>query len=222
MLPMPRHNGRPNAQSGVGAKLPLFSVACRGSVYLMGPCPDPRGSCNSVFRYPSPFGWSCGVPTGSPVFSLALAPEVKTGEIAGIKAAQADKRSARGSKEGKGTGICVSQQQFLFSRSSGCRLVAAPWASKRSLAPGRAPWRRRPLAAAWQPVRLSAARPTRSIVKNSPPIAERTRARQGGLNCPAEVQPVPNLKPSTCASATVAFLLPMQAADAARDDQEGR
>lgn len=26
-------------------------------------------SCNSVFRYPSPFGWSCGVPAGSPVFS---------------------------------------------------------------------------------------------------------------------------------------------------------
>lgn len=222
MLPMLRHNGRPNAQSGGEAKLPLFSVVCRGSVLLMGPRIDPCGSCNSVFRYPSPFGWSCLVPSGSPVFSQALAPAVKTGEIAGLKAAQVDRRSARGSKEGKGTGICVSQQQFLFSHSSDCRPVAAPLVSKRSLAPVRAPWRQRPLAAAWQLVRLSAARPTRSIVKNSPLIAERSRARQGGLNCPAEFQPVPNLKPSACASAAVAFLLPMQAADAARDDQEGR
>ncbi len=222
MLPMPRHNGRRVAQSGAEAKMPLFSEACRGTVVLMEPRPDPRGSCNSVFRYPSPFGWSCGVPTGSPVFSKALALVVKTGEITGTIAAQVGRRSARGSNEEKGTGICVSQQQFLFSHSSDCRLVAAPWGSKRLSAPGRAPWRQQPLAAAWQPVRLSAARPTRSIVKNSPPAAERARAPQRGLNCPAEFQSVPNLKPSTCASAAVAFLLPMQAAEAARDDQEGR
>ncbi|SMP33854.1 hypothetical protein SAMN06265373_109146 [Shimia sagamensis] len=222
MLPMPRHNGQAIAQSGTEAKLPLFSVACRGSVFLMERRHNARRSCNSVFRYPSPFGWSCVVPSGSPVFSAVLARRVKTGEIVGIIAAQSDKRSARDSKEGKGTGICVSQQQFLFLRSSDCRLVAAPWASKRSLAPGRAPWRQQQSVAVWQPVRLSAARPTRSIVKNSPPVVERARAPQGDLNCPAELQPVPNPKPSTCVSTAVAFLLPMQAAVAAREDQEGR
>ncbi len=222
MLPMPRHNGQAIAQSGKEAKLPLFSVVCRGKVTVMERGVVAHCSCNSVFRYPSPFGWSCVVPSGSPVFSAALACRVKSGEIVGTLTAQADIRSANRPVTGRGTYTCVSQQQFPSLRSLGFRRAVGPWASKRLSARVPAPWRQRPLAAAWQLARLSAARPTRSIVKNSPPAAERHSAPQGDLNCPAELQPVPNPKPSTCVSAAVAFLLPMQAAVAAREDQEGR
>lgn len=222
MLPMPRHNGQAIAQSGTEAKLPLFSVVCRGKVTVMERGVVAHRSCNSVFRYPSPYGWSCIVPSGSPVFSVALARPVKTGEIVGTITGQVDRRSADKPTSGRGTDTCVSQQQFPSLRSLGFRRAAGPWASKRSSARVQAPLRQRPLAAALRPARLSAARPTRSIVKNSPPAVERHCAPQGDLNCPAETQPVPNPKPSTCASATVAFLLPMQAAVAAREDQEGR
>ncbi len=222
MLPMPRHNGRAIAQSGSEAKLPLFSVTCRGKVTVMEARHDPRTSCNSVFRYPSPFGWSCSVPSGSPVFSTTLALLGKTGDIAGTIADQAGKRPAQNPTEGRGTDTCVSQQQFPLSHSLGFRLVAGPWASKRSSGQVRAPWPRQPLAAASRPAPLSAVQPTRSIVKNSPPAAERDCAPQGDLNCPAEIQPVPNPKPSTCESAAVAFLLPVSAKPVAGPDQEGR
>lgn len=222
MLPMPRHNGQAIAQSGAEAKLSLFSVVCRGRVTVMERGVVAHRCCNSVFRYPSPFGWSCVVPSGSPVFSAALARPVKTGEIVGTLTAQVDIRSANRPVTGRGTDTCVSQQQFPSLRSLGSRHAAGPWASRRLLARAQAPLRQRPLVAAWQPAQLSAARPTRSIVKNSPPAAERHFAPQGDLNCPAELQPVPNPKPSTCASAAVAFLLPMPAAVAAREDQEGR
>ncbi len=222
MLPMPRHNGQAIAQSGTEAKLPLFSVVCRGKVTVMERGVVAHCSCNSVFRYPSPYGWSCIVPSGSPVFSVTLARPAKTGEIVGVNTDQAGCRSADKPTSGRGTDTCVLLQQFPSLRSLGFRHAAGPWASKRSSARVQAPWRQRPLVAALRPVRLSAARPTRSIVKNSPPAAERLCAPQGDLNCPAETQPVPNPKPSTCASAAVAFLLPMQAAFAAREDQEGR
>ncbi len=222
MLPMPRHNGQAIAQTGTEAKLPLFSVVCRGKVTVMERGVVAHRSCNSVFRYPSLFGWSCVVPSGSPVFSAALARRVKTGEIVGAITDQVDQRSADNPVMGRGTDTCVSQQQFPSLRSLGFRPVAGPWASKRLSAQAQAPWRQQPSAAVWQPARLSAARPTRSIVKNSPPAVERHCAPQGDLNCPAETQPVPNPKPSTCVSAAVAFLLPMPAAVAAREDQEGR
>ncbi len=222
MLPMPRHNGQAIAQCGTEAKLSLFSVICRGKVTVMERGVVAHRSCNSVFRYPSPYGWSCIVPSGSPVFSVALARPVKTSEIVGAITDQAGSRSADKPTSGRGTDICVSLQQFPSLRSLGFRHAAGPWASKRSSARVQAPWRQRPLAAALRPARLSAARPTRSIVKNSPPAAERLCAPRGDLNCPAETQPVPNPKPSACASTAVAFLLPMQAAVAAREDQEGR
>lgn len=222
MLPMPRHNGQAIAQCGTEAKLSLFSVICRGKVTVMDRGVVAHRSCNSVFRYPSPYGWSCYVPSGSPVFSAALARRVKTGEIVCVNSDQAGSRSADNPVSGRGTNTCVSQQQFPLLRSLGFRRVAGPWASKRSSARVQAPWRQRPSAAALRPARLLAVRPTRSIVKNSPPTVERVCAPQGDLNCPAEFQPVPNPKPSTCASAAVAFLLPMQAVVAAREDQEGR
>jgi len=222
MLPMPRHNGQAIAQSGTEAKLPLFSVVCRGKVTVMERGVVAHRSCNSVFRYPSPFGWSCIVPSGSPVFSAALARPAKTGEIVRTLTGQAGRRSADNPISGRGTNTCVSQQQFPLLRSLGFRHAAGPWASRRSSARVQAPLRQRPLAAALRPARLSAVRPTRSIVKNSPPAAERRCAPLGDLNCPVETQPVPNPKPSTCASAAVAFLLPMSVVQATGEDQEGR
>ncbi len=227
ILPMPQQNGRSVAQSGEGGDLALFSVACRGMLLVMGSRPDPRGSCNSVFRYPSPFGWSCGVPSGSPVFCNALVCGGKTGEYAGTIMAQAGTRPAHAlqwaPKRERGTGTCASQQQHSQSlHSSGFRPAATPLASKRSSARARAPQLRRWLAATLRPAPLWAARPTSSIAKNSPTSADRFCGTQVDLISPAATQPGSNPKPSTCASAAVAFLLPMQAAGAAREDQEGR
>ena len=222
MLPMSRHNGQAVAQGGAEVKSPLFSVTCRGMITVMERGVVAHRSCNSVFRYPSPSGWSCVVPSGSPVFSMALASQDETGDIAGTKAERAGTRPVKIPIRERGTGTCVSQQHSLFLHSSGFRPVVTLLVSRRSSGRAQAPWQRQRLAATWRPVRSWAARPTLFIAKNSPSVADRRRGHQSDLMLPAALRLDLKPKPSTCASATVAFLLPVSAGSLAGQDQEGR
>ncbi len=206
ILPMYMRFGQVCAQRGGADAFPLRRRAVHGMITHMETFVVRAFSCNSVFRYPSPFGWSCGVTAGSPIFSFRVARNQKTGESAVAGNATAGTRTA----QERGTGRCNSKQHSLVSSHSR-RLahVATRLASKRSLAPVRAPQRPRLLAATLRRAPLSAAQPALSIAKNSPQNADLTAPRS--FAC-ALSQTDPRHKPPLRSRATVAFLLPMRAA----------
>ena len=206
ILPMHRRFGQVCAQTWGVDEFPLRNRAVHGMITNMETFVVRAFSCNSVFRYPSPFGWSCGVTAGSPIFSFRIVQNAKAGECAAVGNATAGTRTA----QERGTGRCNSKQQLsVSSRSRRLAHVATHLANRRSSARAQAPSRPQPYPATLWQARWSAAQPTWFTAKNSPPNAD--------LISQAATRPVRNSaiqkhKPSLRSRATVAFLLPMRAA----------
>ncbi|SHK00800.1 hypothetical protein SAMN05444000_1179 [Shimia gijangensis] len=137
-------------------------------------------TCNSIFRYPSPYGWSDSVPVGSPIFCFhsnvygqtrqalaesgpslqkSFSPEFKRA----ICAPEAD-NFWRGRK------TCANSRQHFFVQVPSRRWspVAKPRANRRSSA--RVQARQLPLflAAAFLPARLSGGQATSFTAKKTP------------------------------------------------------
>ena len=134
-------------------------------------------ACNSIFRYPSPYGWSDGVPVRSPIFSTktdccgffgrSTAENTLRGEKTFLPAAIPAFLAPEADRYLKGRKTCANSQRHFFARAplSGWFRVAKQPANRPSLA--RVPVRPRPLflAAACSPARLSAVRATSFIAK---------------------------------------------------------
>ncbi len=225
MLPMPRRFGQEGAQYQRVGQIALLPRAFNGIMSAVG-CAIPAGSCNSVFRYPSPSGWFCRVPSESPVFSepalqMAVAQKAMKVQCWGYENIGNTSEGVRPSKVSD-TQQCVSKQQFLaYARSPRLAPVATISVSKRSSALARAPQRQLSLAATLRRARSSAAQPTSSIAKNSPTSADAARATAtaaapaSALRYSTARQSSPKMKPSTRCRGRVAFLLPKQAVCAA-------
>lgn len=212
--------GRKNAHSAEVTNLLIELRADCAMLTSMERKPAAVGSCNSVFRYPSPFGWFCGVPAGSPVF---LPAECGAGTMtcAGVEhCCTMDSEPVTKTGRAEGTGKCGnSPASSHLWRSRGFRPAATLSANRPSSARARAPRQQQWLAATLPLAPLSAVRPTSSIVKNSLPGAERAAARKNFLTARPSTE---EHKPSTRGSAAVAFLLPMTVDHTAGQDQEGR
>lgn len=206
ILPMHIRFGQVCAQIRGAAEFPLRNGAVHGMILNMETCVVRTFSCSSVFRYPSPFGWSCGVSVRSPIFSLRVARNAKTGESAAVGNVVAGTRSA----QERGTNRCKSKQRSsVSSRSQRLAHVETHLASKRSSVQAQGPSRPQPYRATSWRGRWSVAQPTLSIAKNSPANAD--------LISQAATRPDRNHRtqkhePSPRHCATVAFLLPMRAA----------
>lgn len=137
-------------------------------------------SCNCIFRYPSPYGWSNGVPFGSPIFCL------RTEDCGKLRQAIAENPPSRGRtfrtdakraicapeadsfwRVGK---TCANLQQHFFAAGRSWRwsLVGKPQASRPSSARASVRRRRPSLMATFLPARLSLALATSSTAKKTP------------------------------------------------------
>lgn len=192
---MPRHmqNGRELAQSGKADGFLVVGQSSHGMIINMEPDFVRAGSCNSVFRYPSPFGWFCGVPAGSPVFYARGA----TSRTAGLLR----RKTRAGTKATCQTNLLSA---LPWRHSSACQPVATHLANRPLSAPVLAQRRRRWYPATCWQARSSAARPMWFTAKNSPTNAD--------LMSLAALQPDPKHKPSMRSRASMAFLLPMRMA----------
>ncbi len=194
-------------------KLSIARCATCAKVVDMEPRPGAAGSCNSVFRYPSPFGWFCGVPAESPVFSSGYL---------GHRQCQTAKEPVTRAGRARGQDRCgFTKSYWQEQRRLALRPAATRLANRRLSALARAPRPQPWLAATLQRVPSLAAQPTPFIVRNSPTSAERACATRIDLIFSAASQSIPTPRPSTCISAAVAFLLPTSAAASAVQDQEG-
>ena len=209
--PTHKANGRIDAQLTDVANLLIEPARACVSVDPMEARSEAAGSCNSVFRYPSPFGWFCGVPAESPVFSVG-------GLASGTGAAGCcvNANEPAGSVgRAEGVGPCdLGKLDSRLRRHSGLRPAATQWASKRQSVPVQGLPQRPSLTAI-----LSRA-PSSAQVQTSP-IATLTQENVD-LTSLAAPRSNPTHKPSSCTRAVVAFLLPMPVAAAAVQDQEGR
>lgn len=219
----PTHNanGRKRAHpTGVTNLLIVPGAAC-AMVHHMEARSGAAGSCNSVFRYPSPFGWFCGVPAGSPDFLI----RDDSGCVAVISAGVAHccfdtEKPAGDAGKAEGTGSCIQRNSHLPLRQrSGSPRVARPSASRpqSALARGRLP--RLLSTGTWSPVRSSQVARTLPIASSIQANADHGLTPQDTLTAR---QSSDTHKPSTRDSAAVAFLLPMSAGRTAGQDQEGR
>ncbi len=177
-------------------------------------------SCNSVFRYPSPFGWSCGVPAGSPDFLRHTRAKVERTCLLLGRCCTVAAEPAEDAGRAEGTGSCGQRNWRWHSlQPSALRPVATRLDSKPRLARARGHSPRRSSTAISSPARLSRVVQTSLIARSTPTSADRAEAH---LNSLTALRSAEEHKPSTRESAAVAFLLPMSAAHTAGQDQRGR
>lgn len=69
-LPTPLSNAQEAAQNARGMARTVARYATNSDSRVMDCGLNKARACNNIFRYPSPYGWSDGVPFGSPVFSF--------------------------------------------------------------------------------------------------------------------------------------------------------
>lgn len=218
----PTHNanGRKGAHLAGVKKLSIEPLRACGMVNAIEPRVAANGSCNSVFRYPSPFGWFCGVPAESPDFLRVLCGKNALTCAGAARCCTIAEDPAADVGRAEGTGLCRQRNwRWRLQQPLASRPVAIRSASKQQLARARVRLAQRWSTAISSPARLSRAVQTSPIARSTQRNADRGFASLNSLTASPSAE---EHKPSSRKSAAVAFLLPMPVDVTAGQDQEGR
>lgn len=159
-------------------------------------------ACNSIFRYPSPYGWSDGAPVRPPIFYMKTSGYDVFGRSAAENALNSEKAfrpvaipafvAPEADRYLKGRRTCANSQRHFFARAPlwGWSRVARQLANKPLLA--QVPARRQPLSlvAALSPAHLLAGLATSSTAKKTPASVTKPNSSAANLRSNSETKAI--------------------------------